>query len=414
MKPKNDGKENTTIEIANDTKNLEWKTTGKKRTKWTTETFIYKLNKIHKNKYDYSKVNYITSNQKITIICPIHGEFHQKASHHLNGVGCSKCNFIKLANINRSTLNEFIYYANKIHNNKYDYSKSNYINRNKKLIIICQKHGEFQQTPNAHKRGQGCPKCGLKILSDRFTPSTKDFVNNAIQLHKNKYDYSKVNYINSHTKICIICQKHGEFQQTPDNHLQGKGCSDCRYENNAKLKLKTKSEILNTFKKIHGNLYDYSKFIYEGISKKSIIICRIHGEFLQDACHHINRQQGCPRCNCGYTISKPEIEFLNYLKIPDTKESRQKRIIKYDVDGYDGKTNVIYEFLGDYYHGNPMLYESDRYNKTCHKTFGQLYNDTLKKLEKLKLLGYTVKYIWELDWKKFKKGIDIQPNIITL
>jgi hypothetical protein len=82
------------------------------------------------------------------------------------------------------------------------------------------------------------------------------------------------------------------------------------------------------------------------------------------------------------------------------------------VDGYDPITNTVYEFLGDYYHGNPNIYNSEECNKTCHKTYGKLYLDTITRLNIIKLLGYNVKYIWESDWKQFKKGIVKIPNII--
>ena len=102
---------------------------------------------------------------------------------------------------------------------------------------------------------------------------------------------------------------------------------------------------------------------------------------------------------------------MKYLRIPDTKEHHQLKILRKEVDGYDKKTNTIYEFLGDYYHGNPEKYECSKYNPTCHKTFGELYENTIKKFQKLKECGYIIKYIWENDWIKFKNGINIVPNI---
>ena len=144
-----------------------------------SEEFIQKSKKIHNNKYIYSSAVYNGANQKIEIICPIHGSFWQTVSDHLSGYGCSLC-----ANENRSlsqrkTLDEFIRQVNEIHQNKFDYSKSVYINDTKKIEIICTTHGSFWQSPNAHIRGQGCPKCktskGENIIREWLIANKIDF-----------------------------------------------------------------------------------------------------------------------------------------------------------------------------------------------------------------------------------------------
>ena len=112
------------------------------------------------------------------------------------------------------TTNEFIEKSRKVHGDKYDYSKVNYVNAKTKVCIICPIHGEFWQTPDLHLQGSGCSLCGGKIQL-----SEDEFIRRANLVHNNKYDYSKVNYINYHTKICIICPIHGEFWQEPANHL---------------------------------------------------------------------------------------------------------------------------------------------------------------------------------------------------
>ena len=116
----------------------------------------------------------------------------------------------------------FIERARKIHGNKYDYSKVVYVNCYSLIIIICPLHGEFVQTPTVHLSGRGCQKCGG---TTRLT--TEEFINKARKIHGNTYDYSKVVYVNTHIEIIIICPKHGEFLQTPNGHLSGKGCMKC-------------------------------------------------------------------------------------------------------------------------------------------------------------------------------------------
>lgn len=122
----------------------------------------------------------------------------------------------------RLTTEGFIEKAKKLHDNKYDYSKAEYVNTNTKVCIICPEHGEFWQTPSNHLQGKGCPKCKGK------NKTTEEFIEKANIIHNNKYDYSKVEYKSNRTKVCIICPEHGEFWQTPHEHLHGCGCPKCK------------------------------------------------------------------------------------------------------------------------------------------------------------------------------------------
>lgn len=187
---------------------------------YTVEQFIEKARQIHGDKYDYSKVEYINCKTKVCIICPIHGEFWQKPYAHLYGQDCPKCSHRSC----RYTNEEWIEKAKQIHGDKYDYSKVNYLDAKTKVCIICRKHGEFWQYPNVHLKGCGCVKCFAEFNKD----NVDTFIFKANKIHKYKYDYSKVKYVNSQTKVCIICHKHGEFWQRPCDHLnQKQGCPLC-------------------------------------------------------------------------------------------------------------------------------------------------------------------------------------------
>jgi len=185
----------------------------------------------------------------------------------------------------------FIEEAKRIHGDRYDYSKVDYERCNIKICIICPKHGEFWQTPHMHLQGQGCKKCSVS----KQACNVEDFVKKAKRIHGDKYDYSKVDYMNSHTKICIICPKHREFWQTPNDHLNGKGCKKCGSESSSLLRKKTTEEFIVKAKIIHGDRYDYSKVEYKGCFEKICIICPKHGEFWQTPNSHLNGQ-GCPIC----------------------------------------------------------------------------------------------------------------------
>jgi len=176
---------------------------------------------VHGNKYDYSKSKYNKSSEKICIICPIHGEFWQTPANHSRGQGCPFCSR-ENSKGSRFEKQEIIKDFNKIHKNKYTYNDFNFENLYQKINIMCPIHGIFTQSIRNHRRGDGCPKCG-----GRFTRTKKEFLNIANNVHDFYYDYSKTVYKNAHTDIIIGCPIHGNFKQSPNNHIRGQGCPRC-------------------------------------------------------------------------------------------------------------------------------------------------------------------------------------------
>jgi hypothetical protein len=211
-------------------------------------------------------------------------------------------------------------------------------------------------------------------------------------------------------KISIKCPVHGIFLQTPQCHLAGQGCNTCGRENLIKSRKSTLNEFLLKSKQIHGNKYDYSYVDYKSVHRKVKILCPNHGYFFQTPNCHTSQKHGCPIC--VHRISKQESEFLDFCNITERNINLDGWKLK-QIDGYDPKTNTVYEFLGDYWHGNPEKYDKLKVNKSTKKLFGELYENTFKMLNKVKCLGYNVKYIWEADWKRFKSGVDTEPKIIT-
>lgn len=189
--------------------------------------FIKKAAKFHNNKYDYSLVEYIDNKKRVKIICPTHGIFEQTPDGH-NVSGCLKCGQQKKAINQTSNTEEFIKKSKNIHRDKYNYSKVKYKQSNIKVQIICPKHGEFKQTPNGHINGRGCLKCGFELLSRSKIKNKEYFINKSKKIHEDKYNYSTAVYKGAKTKLNIICKKHGEFLQTPNNHTNGKGCPNCK------------------------------------------------------------------------------------------------------------------------------------------------------------------------------------------
>jgi hypothetical protein len=192
--------------------------------KLTTSEFINRSKKVHGDKYDYSKVNYVNYSTEVDILCVKHGVFRQKAGYHLSGSGCPICAKEYVANINRKSTNDFVDKAVVIHGNRYKYTKSVYKHNNKNIIITCNKHGDFSQTPNNHLSGSGCPICAV----DSRRSDVATFIQNANEVHNNYYNYVDIDYKDNKKKIVINCPKHGNFSQTPNNHLRGHGCPKCK------------------------------------------------------------------------------------------------------------------------------------------------------------------------------------------
>jgi len=285
----------------------------------------------------------------------------------------------------------FISKAIIVHGEKYSYSKIIYINCREKVEIICKKHGEFYQSPSKHLIGQGCPKCS------KFRKKTPDeFKKRAEKLHKGRYDYSKTDFSHIMNKVIIICPEHGEFEQTLDKHINGgRGCIVC-----GGSKKKTTEEFIYEAKNVHGDKYIYDKSVYTNFESKLIITCRRHGDFLQTPHNHIINSNGCPKC--VHRISKGEIEWLNYMGIPDDPEHRNVYINLGDrsikADGYIPETNTVYEYYGDYYHGNPALFKSEHKNPHTKCSFGELYKRTLDREKNIFENGFNLIKIWENEW----------------
>lgn len=217
------------------------------KTKLTNEEFIEKANKVHNNKYDYSKSVYINKKTKVSIICPIHGEFLQTPDDHCNKpAGCPKCKIDKLIIRNSYTLEDFLDLANRQFGTKFEYLKDTYNTYSELMSIICPIHGEFKQSPSNHLGAlEGCPTCGRERANESESDTLEIFIKKAKNTHKDRYDYSKVNYIKSLTKVIIICKEHGEFEQTPSNHIVGQNCPKCNLKSQTQLYEKLKESFPN-------------------------------------------------------------------------------------------------------------------------------------------------------------------------
>lgn len=371
--------------------------------------------KVHGNKYDYSRVEYVNNRTNVKIVCPQHGEFEQTPSNHVRGANCYYCSIIICANNRRSNTSEFVNRAIEIHGNRYNYSKVEYFNALSKVIIICpiDGHGEFEQQPNDHLFGHGCKKCGIEDSKNKQRKTNNKFIEDANKIHNNKYDYSLIEYVNSHSRLLIKCPIHDIFEQNATCHLVGQGCKECANKLNTIRQTCDSDDFIEKSITKHGNKYDYSKVEYINNLTPVIIICPTHKEFNQKPCYHL-QSNGCPKCN-NHGYSKAQIKWLNFIQIKDNiciqhaENSNEYQIptTNFKADGYCKETNTIYEFHGDYWHGNPNIYHGSQFNKTTKRTFGELYQSTISKEQQIKDMGFNLITIWESDWIKLNKCIRV-------
>jgi hypothetical protein len=366
--------------------------------KHTTQQFIQNAQNIHGNKYDYSLVNYVGAMKKVTIICKEHGKFNQIPNDHINArSGCPKCGIIAKIVVTTLTTEQFIEKSRRIHGDLYDYSQTKYTGVHNKVTIICKEHGSFLQTPDNHSNaGFGCPRCGTIASHTAATLTTEQFIKKAKLIHGDLYNYSLVNCVGVMKKVTIICKEHGSFLQIPNDHTSRKsGCPAC-----AGNQTSTAKQFIESARLIHGDLYDYSQTKYTNAHNKITIICKEHGPFLQIPNAHISSKSGCPKC-VGY-VSKKETNWLDSLGVPDTPHFRQVTFKikdrRHKVDGFDPETNTVYEFWGDFWHGNPVKYNPIDVNPINYKTFGELYEKTQQKRQSILNAGYNLVEIWESDY----------------
>lgn len=198
----------------------------------TTEEFITKANEVHNGRYGYLNTVYKSSKEKVQINCSVHGNYLQNSRNHLNGSGCPKCANNSRANKLITTTEQFIEKSIKVHGDKYDYSEVDYKGVNNKVKIFCNVHGHFLQAPDGHLNGNGCMKCGKNNVSYKMTKTTDQFIYEANLVHEGKYVYDQSKYVKGTEKIDILCNNHGLFKQTPNNHIKGQGCPKCKNDKN--------------------------------------------------------------------------------------------------------------------------------------------------------------------------------------
>lgn len=294
--------------------------------------------------------------------------------------------------MNEKVIEKFI----KKHGDRYVYNLVDYKNAITKVSIICKKHGLFKITPNSHLNGSGCYDCGREKVNISRLTSNEDFINKCKIIHNDIYDYSKVDYKGIKEYIIINCKKHGDFKQKATKHLQGQGCKKC---SNERMFVDFKKMCFEKYTE-----YKYDKMIYNGMYKKVIITCNEHGDFEKTPIDFYHKDRICPKC-VNRCKSNDETKWLDELNVPIDKRNIYIKFGNktFCVDGVDHDNKIIYEFYGDFFHGNPSVYKKDDINPLLKETYGSLYNKTINKEKIILNSGYKLKTIWESEYRKNNK-----------
>jgi len=336
-------------------------------TNFTTIDFINKSKSIYdENKYDYSKVKYIDTETKVNLACKKHNlEFFQKPREHWNHEGCKKCKREHI--FNKKLLESWVSFLNesyKLYGDKFSFINSKFITRNDKIEIICSKHGSFTQRPSRFLKGITCQKCGFEKSNSSRKLSFEDFVNKANKVHHGFYDYSLVNYVNTETLVEIICPIHGSFWQTPHGHMNGCGCTDCKFDKIRKIRIKSYDEFVLLANETHGEgTYIYDETTYTKFTSRTRIFCRKHGDFWQTPKSHC-KGNGCSICNESH--GERTIRFFlqnnnyNFEEQKRFKDCKDKYSLPFDF--YIPQYNLCIEFDGKQHFYKYGFETNDRFN----------------------------------------------------
>lgn len=305
----------------------------------TQTEVIEGIKKVHRNKYDLSKVVYINRRTKICVICPTHGEWFTLTEQLLRGQGCFSCGKSLSGIKKRIPISAFLERVNIIHNNRYQYDLSEYKGIGSKIKIYCDVHKKwFSQMAHAHLvLAQGCPDCGLDNQKLKRRMSLEEFIDKANLAHDCKYNYSAaVQFENQNSLITIICPKHGPKEVLVGNHLGGSGCNDCntsRGEESIKAYLKSLGVNFNT------------QHIFKDLKDVRNLRCDFYIESLDLVIEFNGRQHYEPVGAFGGEESLKEVQRRDKIK----KDFCIKNNIRFEVINFNDNLKAkIDEFLQKY------------------------------------------------------------------
>ena len=320
--------------------------------------------RLHNGKYVYDWDSYTNNHAYLKISCPTHGAFQQTPVNHARGNGCPEC-AKDAARAKAKTQSQFLAELAAIYtDDRLDFSKVQYVNDSTKVLVTCKEHGDWWTVPRRLLIGMNCSACKKRVHveKEKFDVSaltTEEFIRRAKKIHGDAYSYDITNYVNKRTKVSIRCAIHGVFQQTPTNHLAGKGCSKCYLE---QLTFSVDT-VVKRFKRVHGERYNYDKVIYVNGDTPVVITCSKHGDFEQTPYFHA-KGNGCP--SCSTRVSQPETDIYNHLVANYSgKVVRNTRSVieGYEIDLYLPELKLAIEYCGLYWHSETQIGKTYRLSR---------------------------------------------------
>lgn len=363
------------------------------------EEFIVKARKVHGDKYSYEQSVYVSAITPMIIICPTRGEFRQTPNNHLNGSGCS-------SNRRKPIADDFVMRAQEIHGDRYLYEKTIFVNSATDIVITCLEHGDFQQKPGVHLSGSGCRRCSI----ERSTSNTEEFKVKARKIHGSKYDYSNVIYTKSNEFVSITCFVHGQFEQLASVHLRGNGCHQCSVDStksNVEAFEAKSREIHGEKYGYEDTIYTNSATVVIIVCRKHGRFQQSPKDHLRGrgcpTCSFGRFSKG----QIEWLEFVERFDGIHIQHMGNSSREFQIESTRWRADGYCRETNTIYEYHGTLWHGSPKFYDPDMINPLNKKTMGELYANTLERERGIRELGYNLVVMWEHDWNEIRSTFEL-------
>nr|DAX24926.1 MAG TPA: endonuclease-like protein [Caudoviricetes sp.] len=384
--------------------------------KITQDEFIRRAKVVHGEKYNLTQSVYHSYNMPVNVGCRKHGVFSVRASHFLNGVGCPKCGYASTGKALQLSKEEFIKRLNTLFGDIYDYSLVEYRGYKALVKLICPEHGIFEKQAGMLLAGKGCKQCGIKRRAEKrrgVSLPTKisadvrglSFIQKAEKLHNGKYDYSEVDYATSQQPVDIVCPKHGKFQQTPNNHLQGKGCVKCTCNAISRVEQTLKDAFPQFEQSNRTQLGGLELDLYEPNERFAVEVDGVHWhttEFGKTRNYHLHKTELC------------ESQGITLLHFWDTEVVEKRSLVESMIAAKLGISGTKIYARKTTIHGLSSE-EASRFLKDNHLQgavpssvrLGLYYNEELVSIMTFAKPRYTKQYHWELMRFCNKTGLHV-------
>lgn len=300
---------------------------------------VEKIRSRYGNSIDLSEFKYVDNSTACTFICGKCGnKWDSLPFVVVRGKGCPRCDAMKVISRSKEKFGD-----------KFSYVKTldSYCGMKENCCFHCNIHDvDFNVEPLTHltSKNGGCKKCASEDCSKRKTKTLAEFINGCKSKFGDKFDFSKTTYTSNMADVIITCKRHGDFITTPKKFLSSEfGCEKCSRDARRVI-----SKIwLERFKRIHGDLYDYSKSSFGKVDDKIEIVCKEHGSFYQTPHNHANGE-GCPIC--GAKLSKLEKLVSDALERNSIEYEAQKRFAwlgRMSMDFYLPLSRIAIECQGE-------------------------------------------------------------------